>query len=613
VTGTSGSLVHSATVLFQFQDFTITISPPAPVNAGNAANLTITVAAVNHFAGQVSLTDTVPSGLTCGTINPASVTASGVATVPCSANIAGNYTLTITGTVAGLSHNATVIISVGDYNVTANLASVKINAGSNGSSTITIMPLNHFSGTVSLSSNSTSGLTSSINPTSVSGGSGTATLTLSASLAGNYTITVSSSSGTLTHPISVNVQVVDFAITANPSTITILAGTTGNSTITVARTNGFSGAVNLVLTPAMGLTGTIAPNTITGSGSSTLSVSASTWGDYSITIKATSGSLSHTIGVIVHVLDYSLAANPTNLVATVGSSTSSTLTLQSLNGYTGNVTLSFAVQPDPATLAAGGLSGGRPLILAPPTVLPNISINPQAFQMFPAGTQQATVSVSLPSNLPVGNYLITVTTTDGTLSHQVVLTVVATDFSMTATPNSVTAKPGSNSTVVVNLRSLNFFQGNVTLTVTSQAGGPTGSLNMTIVQLISFSNVNLNLTIQVPASTALGNYTITVQATSGTLSHTLTIPVRVTATGFVAILADFFNPHNAPPISAAAMVTLLTIFATIKFRGYRIQNMDTIQRSRIGNRVLRKSAATRYLPYSSSFPVLWIRSSGNEF
>jgi hypothetical protein len=606
VTGTSGSLIHTATAVFQFRDFTIAATSPAPVNAGSFAGSTITLTAVNHFAGSVGLTGTIPSGLTCGTITPSSITGSGTATISCSAGAAGNYTLTVTGTNGALSHSATIVISVQDYAITANVASVEINAGSNGSSTITITPLNHFSGIVSLSTSGTAGLTSTINPANIPGGSGIATLTFSSSTAGNYTVTVTGSNGNLTHTVMVNVQVVDFTVTTTPTTITILAGSTGNSVVTIAALNRFNGTVTLSLTPSTGLTATAVPNSVAGSGSSTVSMSAWTAGNYTVTVQATSGSLSHVTSVAIHVLDYSVQGNPLSLVAPVGSSTSSTLTLQSLNHYTGNLSLTYTVQPDSSLSSGGGWLGGRAgLTMAPPAIMPIISISPQSFQLSRGGTQQSTVSISLPSNLPSGNYLVTVIASDGTLLHRVALTVVATDFSIIANANSVSIRPGSNATIVLSLRSLNFFQGNVTLAVTSQAGGPTGTLSTSIVQLASFGSVNVNLTIQVPANTALGNYNITVQATSGTASHTLTITVTVSTTGFVAVLAQLLDPHNTTPISALAIFTLLTTFATLKIRAYAKKEPSIYSGRRIQNYNFRISPPTRYLPSSSTLPLLW--------
>jgi uncharacterized membrane protein len=531
---------------------------------------------------------------------------SGTATVSCSAPAAGNYTLTIAGTNGALSHSVTVVLSFQDYAISASLESVQINAGSTGSSIITIIPLNHFSGTVSLSLSGTTGLASSINPTSIPGGSGTATLTFTAAAAGNYTVTISSSSGTLTHTTTVGVKVVDFALAANPIAITILAGARGNSTVTIAALNGFTGTVNLVLTPSMGLGATITPSSIPGSGTSTMTASPSASGDYSVTISATSGSLSHTIQVTIHVLDYSLTGSPVNIVAPIGSSTSSTLTIQSLSRYAGNLTLTFTVQAASITSAPGGSIGGsHPLIMAPAAVMPAVSISPQSFQLFQGGTQQCTVTISLPSNLPAGNYLITVITSDGTLSHQMVITLAATDFTITATPSSVSIRPGSNTTILLNLQSLNFFQGNVTLTVTSPPGGPMGILSTSLVRLTFNSNVNLNLTINVPANTALGNYTITVQATSGTISHTLSIPVRVTSTGFVTILAEIFSSHSVAPTTALTIIALLTTFATLKVRTYARKEPSIRSGKRIQNHNFRRSEPTRYVSSSFGLPLFW--------
>jgi len=614
MTGTSGLLVHNATTIFQFWDFSTSASSPAPVNAGTSAISTITITSTNHFNGIVSLTDNVPSGLSCGTISPTSITGSGTATVSCNSTVSGNYTLTVTGTNGGLSHSATIIISVQDYTVTANLANVEINAGSTGSAIITITPLNHFSGTVSFSPTSTTGLTLAISPSSISGGSGTATLTFSSNTAGNYTVTLNSSNGTLTRSIILTIRVVDFAIAANPSTVMILVRATGNSTVTITALNEFGGTVNLALTPSMGLTATIVPSSIAGSGSATMTVGASTSGDYLVTIRATSGSLSHTVGIVIHVLDYSLTGNPTSLIAPIGSNTGSSLTLQSLNGYGGNVSLTFTVQPDTLIQAAVGSGGGHPpLTLAPPAaILPSVSINPQSFLLSPSGTQQSTVSVSLPPNLPLGDYLITVTASDGTLSHQIVLILAATDFSMTATPNSASLPTGSNTTIVLNLQSLNLFQGNVTLTLTSQAGGPTGTLSTSTVQLKINSNVNLNLTINVPSNTAAGNYTITIQATSGTVFHTLVIPVRVTTSGLLSILTGILNPSNSTSISTMAIFSLFAIFATPRIRAFYNQKPSTSRRSKIENRISQRTPTTRFIPCSSSLPFLWRPTSRDE-
>src|SRR2546429_9210941 len=86
-------------------NFIISASTPAPVRIGQTTNSTITVTSVNGFTGIVSLTETAPAGLTCGAIFPSNITGSGIATVPCNASIAANYTLALTGTSGSLNHS----------------------------------------------------------------------------------------------------------------------------------------------------------------------------------------------------------------------------------------------------------------------------------------------------------------------------------------------------------------------------------------------------------------------------------------------------------------------------------------------------------------------------
>jgi hypothetical protein len=361
----------------------------------------------------------------------------------------------------------------------------------------------------------------------------------------------------------------------------------------------------------MGLTATATPIIISSSGSSMIMVSASAAGDYSVTIKATSGPLSHTIAVIIHVLDYSLTGSPINLVAPIGSNPASTLTLRSLDGYAGNVSLTFTVQTQStAPPATDGLGGRPPLIMAPPAILPNVSFNPQSFLLTSNGSEQSTVTISLPTSLPAGNYLITMTASDGTLSHTTVLTVVATDFSLTATQSSLSLPAGSNRTITLNLQSLNFFQGNVTLTVTGTNGGPTGTVSSSTVQLTIYSNVNLNLTIQVPSATAPGNYTITIQAISGTISHALSVSITVTS-GLTTILSEILSHHFSTSISAVAIFTLLTILAMLNVRTYQ-RRPSTYRPRRIEGQILRASATSRLSSYSSSVLMLWRTSPRDE-
>ena len=171
--------------------------------------------------------------------------------------------------------------------------------------TITVTKVNGFAGTVALSSTSTpSGLTCSLTPASIVGGSGTAFLSCSSSTANSYTVTVTGTSGSLTHNTIVTVNVQDFTITASPTSVPIAQGNSGSSTITISSLGGFSGTVNLAVAASPNLGASLSPTSVTGSGTSMLTITTTTstpTGTYLVNVTGTSGSLSHSVTVTVTV------------------------------------------------------------------------------------------------------------------------------------------------------------------------------------------------------------------------------------------------------------------------------------------------------------------------
>src|SRR5206468_3402623 len=157
--------------------------------------------------------------------------------------------------------------------------------------------------------------------------------------------------GTLTHTTgTILFHVVDFTIAAGAVSPTqILVGSSGTSTITVTAVNGLTGTVNLAVsasTPA-GLTCTLPASVTFGTSpqTATLSCTAASAGDYTVTVTGTDGTLTHTTGAILfHVVDFTIAAgavSPAQILA--GSSGTSTITVTALNGLTGTVSLSVSV------------------------------------------------------------------------------------------------------------------------------------------------------------------------------------------------------------------------------------------------------------------------------
>ena len=146
----------------------------------------------------------------------------------------------------------------------------------------------------------------------------------------------------------------DFSISATPSSNTVVQGAGASYSTTVSAINGFSGIVNLSVTglPA-GATGTFNPTSVTGSGSSTLSVSTSAAtpaGSYTLTITGTSGSLVHstTVTLVVQATnppDFTLSATPTSRTISAGGSATYVITVNSTNGF--NSAVSFSVSGTP--------------------------------------------------------------------------------------------------------------------------------------------------------------------------------------------------------------------------------------------------------------------------
>jgi len=305
-------------------DFSISANPSSQaVTAGSGTTYTTTVTALSGFTGTVSLNVSgLPGGAT-GTFNPTSIASTGNATLSVSTTSTtptGTFTLTITGISGSLTHSTTVTLVVNatpiqDFTLSATPSSQTVTAGSGTTYTTTVTALNGFAGTVSLSvSGLPGGATGSFSPASVAG-SGTSTFSVSTSSttsAGTYTLTITGTSGSLTHSTTVTLVVNapvtgDFTIAATPSSQTVTEGGSSSTTYTttVTAVNGFTGTVSLSVSGLpSGATSSFNPTSVAGSGSSTLSVSASSQakvGNYTLTIKGTSGSLAHSAAVTLVV------------------------------------------------------------------------------------------------------------------------------------------------------------------------------------------------------------------------------------------------------------------------------------------------------------------------
>src|SRR5207247_1958251 len=202
------------------------------------------------------------------------------------------------GTVSVLL-NTTSAPAPPNYTLSASPSSVAVSQGSSGSSTITVSPLNGFTGSVQLSaSGRPTGVTAAFDPNPTTT---TSTLTLTANstaATGTVTVTITGTSGTLskttTLSLTVNAQAApDYTLSASPNSLTVTQGTNNSSTISVSPLNGFTGSVQLSASGLpTGVTAAFNPNPATVSSTVTLTASATaTTGTVTVTITGTSGTL----------------------------------------------------------------------------------------------------------------------------------------------------------------------------------------------------------------------------------------------------------------------------------------------------------------------------------
>src|SRR5205807_8735518 len=312
-----------------------------------------------------------------------------------------------------------VTVAPPDFAIQAFPNPVTLVAGVPGSSStsITLTSTNNLVGTISLSTSAPpSGISATLNPSSVSltaNSTGTSTLSISNANsvpAGIYTLVVTGTNQSLTHSVMLQINVVDFTISASPSGLVIGTGTSGSTTILIGSLGSLTGNVNLTATVSSpGVTASLSATIIpvsqfaTGTSALKITVSKSTpTNKYNVTVTGVTIVNGHTIthSTIVSVSlpppDFSITATPSNLAANPDSSASSTILLTSLNNFAGTVTLSVT---SPSTVTSS----------TSPT---NLSLN--------AGTT-ATSTWSM-SGTTRGTYTVTVSSSSGSLGHTISVT-----------------------------------------------------------------------------------------------------------------------------------------------------------------------------------------------
>jgi hypothetical protein len=205
--------------------------------------------------------------------------------------------------------------------------------------------------------------------------------------------------------------IADFTISASPSALNILQGGSGNSTVTIVRTNLTSDIALLLGGLPAGMTGSLAPATLTGPTlTSTLTINVASTvaaGSYPLTVQGVGGNLTRTtpLTVTVVVPNVSFSVAPASLSIQQGGSGTTALNVTRV-GFAGNITPSVQAILTESGVPAN-ISGGLFVTFNPAIITANSS----------------TLTVNVGATLATGTYNIVIGAPGVPGSPSVTLTV----------------------------------------------------------------------------------------------------------------------------------------------------------------------------------------------
>jgi uncharacterized membrane protein len=525
VTGTCGSYTHSVTltlVVKAASDFSLAVSPASQtVTAGGSTSYAVAMTPVADGVGTVALS---VSGLPTGaaaSFSSASVTGSGqsAASVTTSSSTpAGTYPLTFTGASGSYTHTATatLVVSAGtSFSLTASAPSQTVTAGNYAVFPLAIAIANNATATINMTySGLPAGATAGFTPKAVlvSGAVSFVAITTSSTPAGTYTLTVTGTSGSYTHSVTLTLVVQaapNFSLTVSPASQTVTAGGSTSYALAVAQVTTGVGTVAVTVSGLpTGAAASFSSASLSAAGQSAASVTTSSStpaGSYPLTFTAANGSYTHTATATLVVsagTDFSLAAATASQTVTVGGYAIYPLSVSISSGASAAV-----------SLTASGLPTGVTAEFSPKSVTGSGTVN------FAAITSRTT---------PLGTYTLTVTGTCGSHTHSVTLTLVvkvASDFSLAVSPASQTVTAGGSTSYAVAMTPVSDGVGTVALSV---SGLPTGAA-------ASFSSASVTgagqsaASVTTSSSTPAGTYPLTFTGASGSYTHTATATLVVSA------------------------------------------------------------------------------------
>ena len=233
---------------------------------------------------------------------------------------------------------------------------------------------------------------------------------------------------------------------------------------------------------------------------------------------------------------FTLSDSPSSVTVTQGSSGTSTITVTDVGGFTGSV-----------TLAASGLPSG---------VTAAFGTNPTT------GTSVLTLTAS--ATATTGSSTVTITGTSGSLTATttLALTVNSTatpNFSVSASPASLTVTQGSSGTSTITVTSTGGFNSATTLSASGLPSGVTATFSTNPVTPPANGSATSTLTLTASSSATVGAATVTITGTSGSTTHSTTIALTVNASSGTKNFTMSLSPSSFTVDDSGSVSTTLTI------------------------------------------------------
>jgi hypothetical protein len=391
----------------------------------------------------------------------------------------------------------------------------------------------------------------------------------------------------------------DFTLTVAPSTATVVQGSGTAYTVSVAAVNGFSGTVSLSATGfGSGASGSFSPSSITGSGSSTLTVTTSNTaqtGAFTITVSGSSGGLAHSVAASLNVSASGGGGTFTRVEQNNAAVqyTGDWLTNSNVNNSGGSAVLSLASSS--ATFSFSGTAARWIGFSDPWSGIANVYVDgvfKASVDTYSSATRYQVVQYTT-TGLASGNHTLMIQTTGqrnpAAASAWIWIdafefassggTTANPDFSLSVTPLAATVVQGGSTTYSVSVAGLNGSPGNVTLSASGFGSGANGSFNPPI---ISGSGSSM-LTVTANSTAQTGSFTLTITASNGSFTHTKTVTLSVNPSGgaitftrveqdnaAVHYTADWLTNTNPNNSGGSATLTLVNS-ATFSFSGTAVR------------------------------------------